>query len=188
MKAVDCIRLLKDALAKIDDGYYLVKTSYCPSGIVRERVFCYELYHQLRSLLDTGSSLFVHGEIDKSGNPNFQKHHRKNPDFVFHVPVGMSQNTLVVEVKGKIQGRKDAIEKDLEKLLTFVRGYQYDAGAFLLYNHSRLEFINGMGDRINRFVASEDARLITLLFQKDASSTCEEILLSKLFKTVSLFN
>ena len=43
------IQLIKAALERVEPGYYRLATTYEPSGIIRERAFCYELYHQIRS-------------------------------------------------------------------------------------------------------------------------------------------
>ena len=52
MDTQNCIDMIKSALRNIEMGYFNLVTTYEPSGIVRERVFCYELYHQIRLLID----------------------------------------------------------------------------------------------------------------------------------------
>ena len=44
------LNLIKEALNCVTAPYYNLETTYEPSGIVRERVFCYELYHQMRRI------------------------------------------------------------------------------------------------------------------------------------------
>lgn len=39
------IQKITEALDNIEAPYFKLETTYEPSGIVRERVFCYELYH-----------------------------------------------------------------------------------------------------------------------------------------------
>jgi hypothetical protein len=64
--------------------------------IKRERVYCYELYHQLRCLpLNTT----VTAEPDKRGNPSFATGRAPNPDMVFHTPGNDSNNAAVIEVE-----------------------------------------------------------------------------------------
>ena len=48
--------LVKKALSNVSQDYFNLKVTYDSLGIVRERIFCYELYHQLR-LLEIFSSI-----------------------------------------------------------------------------------------------------------------------------------
>ncbi len=41
------IQLIMDSIENVGDDYYKITTTYRTLGIVRERVFCYELYHQM---------------------------------------------------------------------------------------------------------------------------------------------
>ena len=53
IKQENCLifkNILLEALEKVGIKYYKLETTYEPSGVVRERVFCYELYHQIRCL------------------------------------------------------------------------------------------------------------------------------------------
>ena len=125
-------------------------------------MFCYELYHQLRLILRDDSGLTLNGEIDKRGHVDFAKEHRKNPDFVFHVPGQHEGNTIVMEVKGSID-KPAAIVKDFKTITTFVDRYQYQLGIFLLYNHSFEELseaLNGFQD-INMLPALHKTVIIT---------------------------
>ena len=72
-----------------------LKTTYEPSGIVRERAFCYELYHQLRLVQGEEHILTLNGEIDKRGHMDYENIDKKNPDFVFHIPGEIHANTIV---------------------------------------------------------------------------------------------
>ncbi|MBN2863893.1 MAG: hypothetical protein JXN62_12060 [Bacteroidales bacterium] len=143
---IQCIiDLVKSAADAVPQEYYRLQTIYSSNGIVRERIYCYEIYHimrteQERNLIDNTFSL--HGEIDKSGHNEFENRDRKNPDFVFHVPGSMSNNAVVMEVKGKIIPSN--IKKDFLTLYRFTSQYQYEAGVFLLFNHTYNELIQGM--------------------------------------------
>ena len=116
------VEMIKGSLDNVGDEYYKITTTYESSGIVRERVFCYELYHQMR-LVQSARGLTdvqIHGEIDKSGHIAFDRNSRKNPDFVFHVPGMMKGNAIVVEVKGKIEGNyQEGVYKDIVTLSKF---------------------------------------------------------------------
>lgn len=93
------------------------------------------------------SGISLSGEIDKRGHLEFDHEDQKNPDFVFHIPGTMSGNTIVVEVKGKLDN-PDGIKKDFEKLHTFMAKYQYQAGFFILFNHGVDELMPIITDRI----------------------------------------
>lgn len=85
---------LTKALNNIDHNYYRVTKTY--GDIVRERVFCYEFYHQIR-LIQKGYSLgTLHPEIDKGGHEIFKDGDQKNPDFIFHTPGGMKGNQVFI--------------------------------------------------------------------------------------------
>lgn len=139
------IQKITEALDKVESPYFKLETTYEPAGIVRERVFCYELYHQLRLALKDDSGLTLNGEIDKRGHVDFAMEHRKNPDFVFHVPGQHEGNTIVMEVKGRIDKPADIV-KDFKTITTFIDKYQYQLGIFLLYNHSFAEFSDALSN------------------------------------------
>ena len=116
------IQLIRDALENVGDEYYKLTTTYRTLGVVRERIFCYELYHQMRLIQSTRglTDIQIHGEIDKSEHVALDSDARKNPDFVFHVPGMMKGNAIVVEVKGKIEGNyQEGVYKDIVTLSKF---------------------------------------------------------------------
>ncbi|WP_030527735.1 hypothetical protein [Phycicoccus jejuensis] len=95
--------------------------------VYRERVYCYELYHQLRTLCDGADPMAVRagapyyslgGEIDKQGLHAVTKDGRHQPDLVWHVP-GTDENAVVVEVKIASTITKRGLEKDLLTLAAF---------------------------------------------------------------------
>ncbi len=139
------IQKITQALDRIERPYFKLETTYEPSGIVRERVFCYELYHQLRLSMGNDLGLTLNGEIDKRGHIDFDPEHRKNPDFVFHIPGQHKGNTIVMEVKGRIDTPEDIV-KDFKTITTFVDRYQYQLGVFLLYNHSFAELSESLSN------------------------------------------
>jgi hypothetical protein len=108
----------------------------------RERVYCYELYHQLRHHLPNGFSYTLHGEIDKLGHEivcnafKDEEIKKPNPDFVVHHP-GTHENLAVVEVKSRVGISKDEVEKDLRKLEIFIDKVGYKHGIFLIYGSKK---------------------------------------------------
>lgn len=180
------INLLKRALAQIEPEYFKLATTYRRKGIVRERIFCYELYHQMRLLMPINhrlllhNELTLHGEIDKSGHRDFAKQDQANPDFVFHAPGTHAANTLVIEVKGRIT--RKGILKDFQTLLAFIGNYGYQAGAFVLYNHPFAELVNVMEQNLRELSASHTADAIYILAIARAGIQCEEHRLSSLHR------
>lgn len=94
-----------------------------PRAIYRERVYCYELYHQLRIEWDRVQTLYaLNGEVDKRGHPYFPKS-GPQPDLLIH-EAGSHNNFAVIEVK-PCNGRKNGILKDLRTFERFLDlGYQ----------------------------------------------------------------
>lgn len=130
------LEIIEEALNVVEQPYYNILTTYKTEGIIRERVFCYELYHKMRIILEEKRNIefTLNGEIDKRGHPEFEVEDRKNPDFIFHTPGTMEKNMLIVEVKGKTDGYIEACLKDFETIICFVSKYRYRAGVFILYN------------------------------------------------------
>ena len=149
-KVESFVEMITGSLDNVGDEYYKITTTYESSGIVRERVFCYELYHQMRSVQSARglTDVQIHGEIDKSGHIAFDRNSRKNPDFVFHVPGMMKGNAIVVEVKGKIEGNyQEGVYKDIVTLSNFPNNkHYYHSGILIIYNYTYDEFLHNIGE------------------------------------------
>jgi hypothetical protein len=104
----------------------------------RERVYCYELYHQMRTAWPlAGYSL--NGEVDKSGHPLLRERvGAVKPDLLIHVPGTMSHNLVVMEVKPAF-AKNDGIEKDIETLSCFISEANYTNAVYLFYGHEPKE-------------------------------------------------
>ena len=101
----------------------------------RERIFCYELYHQLRATFERESFNFMlGGELDKAGHPIIRD--GMVPDLVVHHPGDMERNLCVIEVK-PVAGRKTGFRKDVVNLLRFVTEYSYREGILLIFGRHR---------------------------------------------------
>ncbi len=194
------INIIKSALNNIEQYYYKIKTLYSKEGIVRERVFCYELYHQIR-LIDNRKDLSIHGEIDKRGHDGFSKDDRKNPDFIFHIPETFDKNTIVMEVKGSLNGsikkseeegklslNYEGIYKDLNTLQIFINEYYYKEGVFVLYNHTPEELIKFIDGKNQDFFINGKWDRITTIFKKDSRTGCIERKLVDLLEETSLLD
>lgn len=158
--AEDLIAIILRAVTNIDQGYFRLQTTYEPSGIVRERVFCYELYHQIRLLQEHNNPITLNGEIDKRGHIDFAIEDRVNPDFVFHIPGTHEGNTVVCEVKGALT---EGIVKDFRTLTTFISKYNYRCGIFILYNHTVEQLRQAFNERLSHFKGSHESTAIYIL-------------------------
>lgn len=173
------LELVKKALQNVESSYFELLTMGKPSVRVRERVFCYELYHQMR-LLKFDGSVMLHAEIDKRGSPPFEDN-PANPDFVFHVPGQMENNTLVMEVKGSLD--IDGVCKDFQTLLDFTEKRAYRKGIFILYRHGFRELKSQIRDRfitegLNNRPTMSNILVFTMPFPKHP---CEVNQMSDLF-------
>lgn len=97
-------RVLLRAASAISPQYFRLAIAGRNGEAVRERVYCYELYHQLRCILsDQQDFPFVlHGEVNKRGHDLYgDALQGRNPDFIVHIPgeTGPDANLCVVEVK-----------------------------------------------------------------------------------------
>lgn len=119
----------------IDNGRNIQESLY------RERVYCYELYHQLRTMWPDNFPYSLGGEVDKNGHPLFRENGllRIKPDLLVHRPGDMNRNLLVIEVKPVVT-YINGIEKDMRTLTNFVRHARYHRGIYLIY-----------GTEINKF-------------------------------------
>lgn len=97
-------------------------------SVYRERVYCYELYHQLRRLWD-GFSYTLGGEVDKSGQPFFAggPYAQSKPDLIVHYPGQMGDNLAVIEAK-PATATLEKLKADLNKLSWFCENAHYKIG------------------------------------------------------------
>lgn len=99
MHELDQILVL--ATQSIREEYFQLPIDGRDKPVYRERVYCYELYHQMRRNWPNGSLFTLSGEVDKSGHPLIRGNglDRAKPDFLVHVPGDMGGNHAVIEVK-----------------------------------------------------------------------------------------
>ena len=102
--------MLRRAAAKVERPWFhmsIASVGEEPSQLAyRERVYCYELYHQIR-LLSTGAigrragapRLLLSGELDKYGINSVIPGGGQKPDLVWHEPGKSNYNAVVAEVK-----------------------------------------------------------------------------------------
>ncbi|GAA2375223.1 hypothetical protein [Dactylosporangium salmoneum] len=143
--AAEFLNLLDKAARRVDDPWFLLpvaaEDTKAPVRRYRERVYCYELYHQIRVLATGKGSVaadtqtyVLSGEIDKAGLNAVIDGGLHKPDLVWHVPGVSEHNAVVVEVKAADNLQAEPLRKDLRTLRAFLdaeRGYAH--AAFLVY-------------------------------------------------------
>ena len=147
--------------------------------VSRERVYCYELYHQIRCLLPDDYRYTLNAEIDKAGHPWLAEGDlRRKPDLVVHTPGG-HPNLLVIEVKSGSAGPDD-LKEAAESLRYFTdRPFCYEYGALLVFGGDRRRLLKSM-QRINVDGYAFPAERLFALHHAEADSevsklTAEEI-------------
>ncbi len=125
---------LCESVAAIEKCYFEFPRYGEEKDTIRERVYCYELYHQLRCRLDgvLPDDWLLHGELDKSGHKYVidTLGCAAIPDFVIHKP-GEPAGFAVIEVKRAGRRGEPApteVKKDFDKLVGFTGeelGYQH---------------------------------------------------------------
>ncbi len=126
------VQMLSVAASRVTQEYFQLPVANADS-VYRERVYCYELYHQLRCIWDEfGFSLG--GEVDKAGHPHFRNgpYAGAKPDLLVHVPGQMDQNLAAVEVKPATASVEE-LRHDLHKLTWFCQRARYLKGVLLIY-------------------------------------------------------
>lgn len=80
-------QILEDATAAITAPYFQLPIFGGPP-VWRERVYCYELYHQMRIRWPEDSPLILTGEVDKRAHPIFRELQARQviPDLLVHSP------------------------------------------------------------------------------------------------------
>jgi hypothetical protein len=131
--------ILERATSAVEEKYFRLPIHGGPS-IYRERVYCYELYHQMRLLWPPNSAFSLGGEVDKSGHQALKAAGiaSEKPDFLVHVPGHMEGNNIIVEVKTSLLKPK-GIKKDIKTLSNFVELARYRRAIFLVYGYIERE-------------------------------------------------
>lgn len=107
-----------------------------------ERMFCYELYHQLRKLLEENSQTFqnvyLQGELQKIEILTIIQNYGLGrltgnfiPDLLLHSPGTAEFHPYVIEVKADRFLSWEAVHADIAKIAQFMTAYRYQRGIFL---------------------------------------------------------
>lgn len=171
---LDIKSLLKEATSKISSDYFQLALAGSKMEIYRERLYCYELYHQLRNIWPAGSEYQLGGEIDKQGHEIIDSNVK--PDFLVHVPGSMDKNHTIIEVK-PICADPGGIKKDLETLTEFRRNVAYGKAIYLIYGDDGTSRITTAIQRHSAQTANNkiDLSLIEIWWHKEVSKAAELI-------------
>ncbi len=129
------LRCLGEAGRRMDRRYIQLTVAGSEKPIYRERVYCYELYHQLRCVLGDTSPYVLNGEVDKTGHPIIQKAlGAKKRDFIIHVQGKPERNLVVIEVKPvTVKKSLSELRIDVETLKGFLKEAHYEMAIMLIY-------------------------------------------------------
>jgi len=165
---------LIEAGAKIDSHYFKQHVTGSKKPIFRERVYCYEFYHQLRCILGDDFPYKLDGELDKQAHPILAG--QKKPDFVVHVPGNMDRNLAVIEVK-RARANHTEIRGDIKKLKGFLDTAEYYKAIMLIYGdeNSNVKYARS---EINS-LPKEYAERILLVWHKKPEEKPEVVQISK---------
>jgi len=153
---------LMEAATRIDSHYFQIPVAGVERPIFRERVYCYELYHQLRGVLGDDFPYKLDGEVDKGGHPIIRPAlGAKKPDFIVHVPMQMDQNLVVIEVK-PINARRRDIKGDIETLRKFLDKAEYYRAIMLIYGNIDNELPKRFQIEIDNLPRKYEQRLLFL--------------------------
>jgi len=155
------------ALERLRAALNAIGPSYCnvmmPGNRFRqmERVFSYELYHQMR-LAFYDVDLAVHGEFEKQLNliPELRRRNKLIPDMVVHQPHNLESNLLALEIKASRTVDRQAFQRDIRKIYfyseisaRYMRSLRFRYVVFLVINYD----VSRNEDVRNYWVEAENA-------------------------------
>ncbi|HBG62189.1 MAG: hypothetical protein A2Y03_00685 [Omnitrophica WOR_2 bacterium GWF2_38_59] len=169
-------QILLNATKRIKQNYFQLPIDGQEDPIYRERVYCYELYHQLRISWPDETKYELSGEVDKSGHPLIRGNNLDNvkPDLLVHIPGDMRGNYLVIEVKPLI-ANKEGIKKDLKTLTAFRRYAGYRKAIYLFYGQGDIQYKINQIMGLAKDEAEIDLSQIELWWHSEVGSSAEKI-------------
>lgn len=140
-------QILRTATQAIGPEYFLLPIAGRMPALY-ERVYCYELYHQMRCRWPKDAELVLSGEIPKHGHEIIMGMIERAviPDFLIHVPGNMGNNHAIMEVKSS-QASVGGIMKDLATLDEFRINVGYERAIYLFYGGVREDLVRALADR-----------------------------------------
>lgn len=156
----------KESIKKIDKNYFKLPYADMDSEekeVYLERVYCYELYHQLRLSLSGCFDYIVNGEVNKSHHDIIESD--KMPDFIVHKTNQMKDNLVIIEVKrlhdiNLSENSSSGFIKDMETLNLFVNEYNYKKGIQLIFGKNESLKMKKVVDKFEYKTPDNDIDLI----------------------------
>lgn len=176
------LKLICQAMKKVSREYFEIKTAGNASSKKRERVYCYELYHQMRLLQEKefrDETYSINAEIDKSGHKKIRENF--NPDMIIHKQ-GQMNNHIVIEVKTVNIGSsiKQGIIKDFGTLKCMLACYNYEYGVFILTGQNIKWFKDTILDELDYGNLDAYADNIYIFTQEQINSKIDIVTLKEL--------
>ncbi len=114
-------------------GYFQLSI-FGGNPVYRERVCCYELYHQMRLRWPKGCPFVLNGEVDKTAHPRLMELGAAGykPDLLVHTPGDMAGNHAILEVKSASAARY-GYAKDFRTWNVFRNEVGYARAIYLIY-------------------------------------------------------
>lgn len=124
--------IFSGATKNVSSNYFLLQR-YEDSDVLRERHYCYELYHQMRISWPKETRLILSGEVDKRSHGFIKELVGSSPipDFLVHEP-GSMNNELIIEVKTE-NYKYNGVAKDFINLSLFIKLASYKRAVFLVF-------------------------------------------------------
>jgi len=169
--------VLKSSIKAIRKQYFDFQVAGNGEPIKRERVFCAELYHQMRRRFES-IEYDLNIEPDKKKHPIIEKFCGPvDPDLVVHRvgQMGPEDNLAVIEVKTSTGDLTTGIEKDLKTIncMTSIKNGYY-GGVIIVFGPLKERKKENLIERIRNSKSKDIARL-TLVLQLEAEAMPELI-------------
>lgn len=167
--------IIEKATAGITINYFHLNIDGA-DPIYRERVYCYELYHQMRLCWPAHTDYFLNGEIDKAAHPILRTlgADYAKPDLLVHQPGYMNGNHAIIEVKSPAADA-EGIRKDLKTLSMFKSKVGYRRAIYLIYGYEAADVVK----RIIRFAGEvQDLENIELWLHQNPGerASCNQLI------------
>lgn len=187
----DYLADLFEAVQKVDPFKYCLFVDIETLSVeeLKERAFCYELYHQFRLIMERKEAIYRNMYLNAEINKSFydyggQKQKDRFPDFVLHAgQTKTRKQQFVVEVKRKKNCEDCDIAYDIHKLLYFVSGEFMSLGEKVSFEYGVFIMV-GMkeADLRNKFLEEENNTILKRLEELEKrKGVCTEEYLKKIY-------
>ncbi|NVO23506.1 methionyl-tRNA formyltransferase-like protein [Donghicola mangrovi] len=165
-------QILRQAILNINECYFQLPIDG-GSPVYRERVYCYELYHQMRLLWPKDCQFILNGEVDKRAHPLLTNLGAANkiPDLLVHTPGSMANNYAIIEVKSS-NLEKSGIQKDLQTFEKFLAYVGYQRAIYLIFGWRAEDRI----EKIEREARDLECKIPIEIWTHSAPNTLPQII------------